>query len=824
VVQSSLFEVEGMRRNVRGRDLLPHRGGGPGGRGLVWFLFEFQGLCGEQLVEGGPDAVSGPCSALELLLVEPDTSPRQPQQPQWGSNGCGGGVCVRQGSALWGNAFPGHGLSGGVLAAAWGPGTGNSAEEEGVLYLLAPSSSSGGGGARLGRYTIAFYDASVLTSSRAIDEVRWMGLTFHFGWDTGGGVPAAPSHPLFTQATVGGLGVAMDALYVGLLPPTTTTTTLPVPPLWRMLCPGMIDACVAVPVGDGSIEVAAPPLLSALLAGGGGVAQIGPVIGEGLLFLQTADGALYALELLNRILAPGLRRASRYGGRTNRWAARWASRTEVLLVGLDGDALLVQPGAGLCPLDTVARYVEATDPLAASTLDWPPPLPYLQMQGCAPLACLRARPCGSNSLRGLGEAACGCEAGYARATIAAAVGEQAGGETVGCLPCDKAASASPLLLPLLLPRPETTSFFCVGGGAPPQRCQPHSATAASSAAASPTAPTMIVMMSGAASRADCLCDAGYFLFQDTCIRCPVSLWCPFNGTVAPVACHGGGLTWYDGASSPVDCVCPPRTYGLRCTPCTNAMECTRSMQATVTSIALRGWGPVGGGGIVEACLLSVLGDADRFLMYSVLGVSRSAEMEPLLLLQGQPSSTLAWSWIVLVRDFNPEMVMAGVEACAGGYFGGLRLEALTRPATRRIQVGSSCGGRHWEWNGDLYAEGCICVAGYEEINTVLFGRHCIPCPNGTFRARYDAGRCTPCRPELFEVGAYLGQSECACQQGYARDPRTWSCQPLEAEGLGGGRQPRIGPMLAEHLSTVLLACIGASAAAFMFSLALVCAL
>jgi hypothetical protein len=234
---------------------------------------------------------------------------------------------------------------------------------------------------------------------------------------------------------------------------------------------------------------------------------------------------------------------------------------------------------------------------------------------------------------------------------------------------------------------------------------------------------------------------------------------------------------------------------------------------------------------MDACFAWALGDTDRFQMYSVLGASRSAEagaaaQQP----QQQSAALLEWSWIVLVRDFNTDKAMVAVEECAGGQFVGLRLEALTRPpVTRRIREASSCGGRHWEWNGDRVAEGCVCVGGYEEVDTVLYGRHCIPCPNGTFRPRYAPGGCTPCQSELFEAGAYLGQSECACRQGYARDPQTWSCQPVMMVGAAydeaqGGRPRRIAPLLAAHLPTVLLACIGASAAAFMFSLVLACVL
>ncbi len=800
--------MEGIRGAIRGRDLLPHRGGGPGGRGLVWFLFEFYGLCAERFVEADHDTVGGLCSAFELLAVEADHDGA-------GGDGCAVGLCVRQGSALWGKDFPGLGLDGVALAAAWGPASSSSSSSdgaavgvEGALYFLA-ASFSGENEARLGCYAILFYEALAPYTGRAADAVRWWGLTYYYYWD-----PMMPSssssRPAFVFGTnVGGMGVAADgALFVGLCPPSSSHSPPSGPLLWRLLCAG--GACVAAPVPDSGVELAGGgTLLSGLLAAGGGVVQVGPAIGEALLSFQTADGALHVLDLLNRILAPGLRRAPRGsddvgggGGGGNRWGLSWASYPAVTLAALDGDArlLLLQPGARACPLDTVARYVEEPDPYVASAVGWPPPLPDLRMQECAPLACIRARPCGGNSRRQFGKAACECDPGYAAVVSTLTPNATA---TTTCIECGEAVVVVG----------GAASFFCPGGTVPPQRCQPHSAVSA----AALTAP--------ASSRGDCLCEAGHFLFQDTCIRCPLSLWCPFNGTVAPIACHGGGLTYNDGARSPIDCVCPPRTHGLRCAPCDNAMECTRFMPAAVTSVAIRGWGPVGGGAIMDACFAWALGDADLFQMYSVLGASRSAEVEAAAR-QQQSASLLEWSWIVLVRDFNTDNALAAVEECAWGQFVGLRLEALTTPPVlRSIRKASSCGGRHWEWNGDRAAEGCVCVGGYEEIDTVLYGRHCIPCPNGTFRPRYDPGGCTRCRSELYEAGAYLGQSECACRQGYARDPRTWSCQPVVLVGATDDEAPRrIAPLLAAHLHAVMLACIGASAAAFMFSLVLVCAL
>jgi hypothetical protein len=247
--------------------------------------------------------------------------------------------------------------------------------------------------------------------------------------------------------------------------------------------------------------------------------------------------------------------------------------------------------------------------------------------------------------------------------------------------------------------------------------------------------------------------------------------------------------------------------------------CRVGRTASVAAIAVHGWGPVGGSDIMDACLLSVLGEPDLFQLYSVLGVSR----EVLLAQQQQSSASLVWNWVVLVRDKSPSVVAAGVEACAGGLFLDLRLSVLVGLTDRQIQVASSCGGRHWEWNGDSNAEGCVCVGGYEEVNTVLYGRHCIPCPNGTYRARYDPGECTPCRAELFEVGTYLGMSECACLRGYARDKRTWSCQPEPGGGRDIGAGPsQIGALLTAHFTAVLLVGIGAGAAALMFSAVLVC--
>jgi hypothetical protein len=126
VLDLSIFEIEGMRRLIRGQDLLVHRDGWPEGGGVIWFMFGFEGLCGDQL-EGGGGLPSDTCSALELLIVEPDVTWSKEMEegamyaPPGGGAGCVVGLCVRQGSALWGNSFPGKGVGSILFGLAWGP-------------------------------------------------------------------------------------------------------------------------------------------------------------------------------------------------------------------------------------------------------------------------------------------------------------------------------------------------------------------------------------------------------------------------------------------------------------------------------------------------------------------------------------------------------------------------------------------------------------------------------------------------------------------------------------------------------------------------------
>jgi hypothetical protein len=240
----------------------------------------------------------------------------------------------------------------------------------------------------------------------------------------------------------------------------------------------------------------------------------------------------------------------------------------------------------------------------------------------------------------------------------------------------------------------------------------------------------------------------------------------------------------------------------------------------MAAISIHGWGPSGGNEIIDACLRSTLGDIDHFQLFSVLGASQQALIDTLQ----QSASSLVWDWIVLIRDTSPLTVAVGVQTCAEARFEELTVDVLAKAVQRQIRVASSCGGRHWEWNGDPKGEGCGCIGGYEEVNTVAYGRHCIPCPNGTYRPRYSEAGCVPCSAELFEEGAYLGMSECACVRGYARDSRTRFCQP---ENLGvsllSSSNQRIGVFLSTHATLLLLLSIGSGAAALMFAAVLACA-
>ena len=334
----------------------------------------------------------------------------------------------------------------------------------------------------------------------------------------------------------------------------------------------------------------------------------------------------------------------------------------------------------------------------------------------------------------------------------------AGNTTCGCAP-GRAGSACALCEP---------PMQCAGGQEPAAACPD---------------PNAVALVRGATA-ADCVCLPGHYLFAGVCVRCPRGLWCPFHGTIAPVACAAYGTTLTDGAVSPLECVCPSRTHHFACTPCDGRDVCATPVWPRPTLSAML-WpaNPL-------VCLTQVLGDdASNLVVYSARGVS------PLRL--DQP-------WISAHPPLTPS-ALANVSVCMGEEGNG---SSFATAAVSYI-LPDRCQGRHLEWDG---ATGCACTGGYETVDTGIYGLRCLPCLNGTMRPSQSPGGCIPCLASAFQEAPYLGMTACACVRGYVADGVTGACVPV-------GSQTRAPDFVvtATDTNVLMYAGVGASAAALGFA-------
>jgi len=339
---------------------------------------------------------------------------------------------------------------------------------------------------------------------------------------------------------------------------------------------------------------------------------------------------------------------------------------------------------------------------------------------CQPMQCVRPAPCGPLSMRAVGAETCGCEPGYYR-------------DDNGCAACPSRA------------------YFCPGGSAPPSPCPDNAVTAAAATRAS-----------------DCRCGAGYLEFEGVCLRCPTSLLCPFNGTRAPLPCFGGGYTLTDGTISPLACLCPPRTHGIRCRPCDAGMDCSAPATPVRAYTALLVEGPSGASlvlaapAMLDACLSQQQPPEDYYWFQSGL---------------------ITTTWLVVLPG-GAAAAIAGLRACLEPKWVTLTVVGVLDDGVPMLNLmaARSCGGEHWYWDPSLQA--CGCVPGYYAFFDAQQPR-CIPCPNGTARAE-GADTCAPCAFPGEEEAPWLGMAACRCIDGYAPRLSGGGCSrgpTAAAEGL-----------------------------------------
>lgn len=246
--------------------------------------------------------------------------------------------------------------------------------------------------------------------------------------------------------------------------------------------------------------------------------------------------------------------------------------------------------------------------------------------------------------------------------------------------------------------------------------------------------------SAAATPAECLCLPSYFLFQSVCLPCPTSLLCPFNGTIAPIPCQNEGYTLTEGSRSPTSCHCPPRTYGLACTPCADNMDCSVPLPQRVplSTLVVDVWGPLATRALLETC---VQGSGESgFLLYSTFGTTARSIQRATSAISSSSSSAafLPWSWLVVLEAGDPGAAAQTLYDCLAPQTLVDAIVPLSPTPTMVLVIKPRLCGLRREWDGDPLLQLCVCVAGYHEADTPV-GVECVPCPNGTVRARRSPG-------------------------------------------------------------------------------------
>jgi hypothetical protein len=354
--------------------------------------------------------------------------------------------------------------------------------------------------------------------------------------------------------------------------------------------------------------------------------------------------------------------------------------------------------------------------------------------GCVPMPCTRAATCDPvRGVRRSGQTACACVPGY----------YVSHDDHVTCMECAPAT-------------------YCPGDSV--RACPPNAISSA-----------------GAALASDCVCLPGYYVWGAGCVLCPSGTWCPFNHTLAPIVCVGGASDNDGGKTDPLDCVCPARTYGLNCLPCDAAANCNTVVDS-VTLIALRlvAYGPIATRplALFDACFNAT----DAYTLYSVLGIGTQIQTDETLQLNTDAGLLMVpWDWILVLRA--ADALVVDPKACLQAHgFVSAHVETLAVKEKVPIRRVSSCGGRHLEWDASGTVPDCVCVAGYELVYIDdLFDPQCLPCMNGTARARYAPGGCVPCLAP--QSAPFLGMTQCTCIEGFRADSVTGVCVPTPPDPL-----------------------------------------
>jgi hypothetical protein len=393
---------------------------------------------------------------------------------------------------------------------------------------------------------------------------------------------------------------------------------------------------------------------------------------------------------------------------------------------------------------------------------------------CIPLPCKKLASCGPNSNRNTQSENCQCDPGhyvfYKPPIFSYPLDSAVNNKFSYCKKCP-------------------VGYYCPGNFEEMQSCPVNSRTS--------------IQKSLSVSVFDCLCDAGYFMYERICVACIQNTFCPFPGTLIPSTCIHGGETSFNMRTNPLDCVCPVRTHGFSCVPCTNEEICLRSEesmhQKNLMQVNVYYYGYFHSLQNLQTCLSKT---SVEYLLY-VIPVETSTYLQNLNLKENVMSN-YAWSWI-LILNAKDGYIMGNLLFCVqeNDFLFSAMNNEIRNPSyryeiaaysfrTNMVRIRRTCdeiSGQPgmWEWNGLTIdnEEACVCKGGYEALVSYFSGNEfnlkCFPCLNGTHRPpKHSSLQCLQsCPYPEREHAPYLGMSYCICRPGYIFNQYTKKCETKE---------------------------------------------
>jgi hypothetical protein len=320
--------------------------------------------------------------------------------------------------------------------------------------------------------------------------------------------------------------------------------------------------------------------------------------------------------------------------------------------------------------------------------------------------------------------------------------------------------------------PCPANYYCPPGAQAPETCGPN--------ADSPPAASAIEQ---------CACKSGFYPFQQgrLCLACPVGFWC-LGGRTLPIPCMPRSTTRAPASTTPLDCVCGERTYGFTCTPCKpNEYSIKRPSQAQPKWEALR----------LEGLSTVALHIADCVPADAAV---YSVPPPPIHQLH------YSWAWIIAIGA-GAQGNLTGCMLAQGLAFQNTQTFTAER-ATTNFADTKQCF-MNQEWGGPAAPAGkpCVCIPGYRTVGGI-----CLPCPNGTIRARYAPDVCVPC-PLNNSHAPWPAMSHCVCRPGFFLNDEECTPVPLRPSLFSVFSNPGVAVVLA--LAAGALCVLGSVAAALL---------